>query len=435
MPQPVHPLVRAIGRWSLAGLALNSIIGSGIFGLPSLVVGLVGRASPLAVMIAGVAIAVILACYAEVASQFTVTGGTYLYVREAFGRFAGIQVGWFLLLVRLTASAATANLFVIYGGEFWPRAANPIPRFLILTLLVGTLAAANYRGVRAGAEVSNGFVLAKLLPLSLICLAGAIYLAAHHRAVVAASSPAGARAWLEAMLLLTFSYGGAESALIPAGEAKDPRRDAAFALFVALGIVTLIYTVIQWVVVGVLPDAAHSVRPLADVAGMLMGKGGTAVVAIGALLAVLGYLSANMLTLPRSTFALAEQGDFPSWFATIHRKFRTPHVSILVIAILIWLLALLGSFSWNVTLSAAARLLYYGLVCAAVPVLRKKQSGAASFPIPGGPAFAVVGVVICLVLFAGVDLSKFLILAVTFSIALLNWLVVRRTTQAFSLPR
>src|SRR5262249_52775264 len=157
------------------------MIGSGIFGLPSLVAGLVGRASLPAVVIAGAAIAVILACYAEVASRFTQTGGTYLYVREAFGRFAGIEVGWFTLLSALTARAGGANLFVIYLGEFWPQAANPIPRFLILTLLMGALAAVNYRGVRAGAEVSNLFVAAKLSPLGLVCLAGAFYLIATHR--------------------------------------------------------------------------------------------------------------------------------------------------------------------------------------------------------------------------------------------------------------
>ena len=436
MSQPVQPaLVRAMGRWSLAALAVNTIIGGGIFGLPSLVAGLVGRASVLAVVIAGVAIAVILACYAEVASRFTQTGGTYLYVREAFGRFAGIVVGWFLLLTALTARAAVANLFVIYLGEFWPQAANPISRFLILTLLVGALTAVNYRGVGAGANVSNVFVVAKLVPLSLVCLAGAFYLIATHRVMPAASVTAGVGAWLQAMLLLFFAYGGATYALLPSGEAKDPRRHAAFAMFVALALVTLIYTLIQWAVVGVLPDPEHSARPLADVARILMGKGGAALIAVGALLSVIGYFSASMLTVPRLTFALAEQGDFPYWFAAVHRVFRTPYVSILVVAIVIWLLALVGSFAWNVTLSAVARLLYYGMVCAALPALRKKHPGAASVGLPGGPAFAVVGVVICLVLFAGVNFGESLILIATFSMALLNWLAVRRGAPTFSPPR
>jgi amino acid transporter len=428
-------LVRAIGRWSLAALIVNSMIGSAVFGLPSVVAGLVGAASPVAVLLAGAATAVIIACYAEVASRFVQAGGTYLYVRVAFGRLAGIQVGWLWLLTALTSRAAAASLFVIYVGEFWPQATHPIARFLILTTLVGLLAAVNYRGVRAGTQVSNVFVVAKLLPLSIVCLVGAFYLIATHHVIPSAAPPAGAHAWLKAMLLLTFAYGGYDGALNPMSEAKDPRRDVAFALFVALITVVAVYALIQWIVIGVLPDPAHSARPLADAARILMGEGGAAAIAIGALVSVLGYLSAGMLTGPRYTFALAEQGDFPSRFAAVHPRFRTPHFSILFFGIVIWLLALIGSFSWNVTLSAVARLFYLGLVCAAVPVLRKKQPGVAAFQLPGGPVFAVLGVAICMGLLAGVDLSQSLILAATFSIALLNWLLVRRATPIPSLTR
>jgi len=310
-----------------------------------MVASLVGTVSPVAVLLAGAATAVMIACYAEVASRFTQAGGTYLYVRVAFGRLAGIQVGWLWLLAAFTSRAAAASLFVIYVGEFWPQATHSIPRFVILTMLVGILAAVNYHGVRAGAQVSNVFVVAKLLPLGVVCVAGAFYLVATHRGVPAATPPAGAAAWLKAMLLLIFAYGGYEAALNPMSETKDPRRDVAPALFVALVTVVAVYTLIQWIVICVLPDPAHSARPLADAAMILMGKGGAVLIAIGALVSILGYLSAGMLTGPRYVFALAEQGDFLSPFAAVHPKFRTPHFSILFFAILIWLLALIGSFS------------------------------------------------------------------------------------------
>jgi len=90
-----------------------------------------------------------------------------------------------------------------------------------------------------------------------------------------------------------------------------------------------------------------------------------------------------------------------------------------------WLLALLGSFTWNATLSAVARLLYYGLVCAALPVFRRKQPGAAMFRLPAGTLFAVLGTVICAVLITGVNLSGSLILLATAVVAMLNWLLVR----------
>src|SRR5215469_16801667 len=101
-------LVRAIGRWSFSALTVNCIIGSGVFGLPSAIAQKAGRASILGVVLAGAAMGVIMACIAEVASRFTETGGPYLYVREAFGRFMGIQVAWLVWFVRLTACAANA---------------------------------------------------------------------------------------------------------------------------------------------------------------------------------------------------------------------------------------------------------------------------------------------------------------------------------------
>ncbi|HTT43608.1 MAG TPA: APC family permease [Steroidobacteraceae bacterium] len=417
-------LVRVIGRWSMVALAVNCIIGSGIFGLPSLLAGYVGRSSPVAVLIGGLAMGVIIGCYAEVASQFTETGGHYIYVRRAFGRFAGLQVGWLNLLSRITACGASVNLLVISLGEFWPSAGAPVPRLIIITLLVGTLAAANYRGVASGTLVSNVSVATKLVPLAVVGAVGLLYLALHGR--TAPPLPAGdVHGWLGAMLLLFFAYGGYETALNPMGEARDPRRDAAFALFVALIVVTFFYTALQLIVVDVLPDAPHSERPLADAARVMMGEGGAALISIGALISVYGYLSANMLSVPRGIFALAERGDFPRAFAAVHPGFRTPHVSILSVALLMWAFSLFGGFAWNVTLSAVARLFYYGAVCAAVPVLRRRQPGAAAFRLPGGALLPALGVLICLVLLTRVDFSKSLILLAVILAATVNWLLVR----------
>lgn len=418
--------MRAIGRWSLAALVVNSIIGSGIFALPADVARLIGPASPWAVLAAGAAAGVIMACFAEVASQFSAAGGPYLYTRAAFGRLVGIEMGWMLWLVRVAAPAATANLFVIYLGEFWPKAAMPLPRFFILTSLYGILTLINYRGVRASTHVSNVFTVAKLVPLFVVAIAGAFYLMAGHGVTTLLTMRADRSAWQKAALLLVFAYGGFETALTPLSEAKDPRRDAVFALFTGLITCTVLYTVIQWAVVGVLPDPGHSARPLADVARLALGRGGAAFVSVGALISVYGYLSANMLGVPRITFALAENGDFPSIFAAIHPRFRTPYVSILAFSLLSWLLALLGSFTWNATLSAVARLLYYGLVCATLPVFRRKQPEAALFRLPGGNYFAVLGAGICMVLITGVNLGGSLILLATALVALVNWVLVRR---------
>src|ERR1700722_19114088 len=141
--QESQGLVRAMGRWSLTALVINSIIGSGIFGLPSVVAGYVGRLSPLAYLFAAAGIGVIVACFAEVASQCGAAGGPYLYARKAFGRFVGIEIAWLLWLVRLTAAAAAANLFTNYLTEFWPAVQQPAARLSVLAALIGFIAAVN----------------------------------------------------------------------------------------------------------------------------------------------------------------------------------------------------------------------------------------------------------------------------------------------------
>jgi len=421
---PKPQLVRAIGRWSMAALAVNTILGSAIFGLPSVLAGAVGNASPLAVVLGGLAMAVIVSCYAEVASQFTGSGGSYLYVRYTFGRLAGIQVGWLNLLTRFSAYGAAVNLFVLYLGEFYPDIAHPLPRFAVITLLVASLTIVNYRGVTGGTLVSNVSVVAKLLPLFVLSVIGVGFLIVHPPHLELASQ-ADASGWFKAMLLLFFAYGGYEAILISSGEARDPRGDAPFALFTALAVIALLYTLLQLTVVGVLPDPAHSDRPLADVARVLVGEPGAALIAVGALISVFGFLSAHLLTGSRSIYSLSELGDFPAVFAAVHPRFRTPHLSIAVFGLSIWVFALLGSFSWNATLSAVGRLGYYAAVCAAVPILRRRQPDAAKFRLRGGLLLPVLGVLICLVLLMHVDYSKSLILAGTVAVGLVNWLWVR----------
>jgi len=435
-PSRTQPeLLRAIGRWSMVALALNSILGAGIFGLPSTLAGLLGRASPAAVLLAGAGMSVIVACYAEVASQFTETGGTYLYLRYTFGRLVGLEVGWMSLLARLTGCAAAVNLLIAYLGEFWPGVTAALPRLAVITLFVGTLAGVNYRGVGAGAMLSNVTALTKLLALFAVAGAGMAWLCVHPALAAAPVTPTR-EGWLKAMLLLLFAYGGYEAALNPMGEAKDPRRDVAFALLVAISIIAALYSTLQLVVVGVLAHAAASERPLADVAGVLLGRPGALLISVGALVSIYGYVSANMLTVPRSLLALAEGGDFPAAFGRIHPRFRTPYVSIVVFALLVWVFSQLAGFSWNVTLSAVARILYYAGICAAVPVLRATQPAAAAFRLRGGITLPAAGVAICVLLLGGVDFSKSVILLATIAIGLLNWALVRGCpAPAFRAPK
>jgi amino acid transporter len=144
---------------------------------------------------------------------------------------------------------------------------------------------------------------------------------------VAESYPAGA--WLSAVLLLIYAFSGFESALIPAGEVRNPARDVPVALMAGLPIVTAVYFLVQVVVVRLLANPAHTDRPLSAAGDVFGGSAMAAMVSVGALLSTFGSLAANMIANPRVTLALAEQGDFPHWFAAIHRRYQTPYVSML----------------------------------------------------------------------------------------------------------
>jgi APA family basic amino acid/polyamine antiporter len=404
MPERSQPnLVRAIGRWSLAALTINCIIGSGIFGLPSQLSATLGKASPFAWIFAAIPTALVMACFAEVSSRFDQTGGVYLYARTAFGRTTGIAVAWLGWLARLTAAAANANLFVIYLAEFWPGAKGPLSRLLILTLLLGVLTMVNYIGVQRGTTQSNLFTAAKLITLGGFIIAGLLFLAMNHHALAISPPHGPASKWLHPILLLIFAYGGYETALMPGGEAKDPRRDYPFALLVALITCAIVYTMTQLVLISILPEFFQVDRPMAAAAQLILGPAGAVLVSVGVLISCYGYLSANILGFPRILFAMAEQGDMPAVLARVHRRFRTPYVAIVIFALLLWGFSVAGSFDWNLFISAMSRLIYYSSVCVALPVLRHRRVGNAQFQLPMGNLIAVLAVVASLLLFPKLD--------------------------------
>lgn len=404
---------------------VNFTIGAGIFGLPSAAAAILGRQSPIAYLIAAAGIGIVAACVAEVASRFHQAGGPYLYARAAFGRFLGLQTGWLLWLTRVSSAAAVANVFVDYSAGFWPQAKAPFNRLAILTILIGGLALVNIRGASMGTRVSNLFTVAKLLPLLMLVAGGLFFIHLHGSPVPPhpESHPTGA--WLSAVLLLIYAFTGFEAALIPAGELKNPDRDIPMATLVALALVAIVYFLVQVVVVRMLPNSAQTDHPLSAAAYVFGGGTMAHIVSMGALLSSFGSLAANTIANPRLTFAFAEQGDFPRWFGTIHRRYHTPYISIIAFAILLWALALLGTFRWNATLSALSRLFAYGISCAALPILRKKLPGQKSFQLPGGVIFALLGILFALVLVSRMGRAELATLTITAALAFLNWVAVR----------
>jgi amino acid transporter len=308
-----------------------------------------------------------------------------------------------------------------------PAARAPLVRDGILTVLIGFLAAVNYRGVTSGKWLSNFFTITKILLLALFIAAGLLALALHPQIrVTPAAVPATTGDWFAAVLLMVYAYGGFEAALFASGEANNPRKDAPAALAIALTTATLLYVAVQYVVIYTLANPAATTKPAVDAARQFLGPLGVTLVAAGTLVSVYGYLSANMLHTPRVTFAMGERGDFPSFFAKIHPRFRTPHISILAFAVLVLLFSVGGDFRWNATLSAVARLFMYGAVAAALPALRRKRPGGAEFRLLGGAVFAVLALIFTGLLLTTVRWREGIVVLGTFAIASANWFWARR---------
>ena len=420
-------LVRTIGRCSLTALMVNSIIGGGIFGLPSLLDARLGALSPVAYLVAGAGVVVIACCIAEVSSRYDETGGLYLYARDALGGFAGLVVAWLTWLTRISAPAAVADLFCTYLGQFFPSLATRAGESLVLAVLLGHLAVLNYIGVKAGKTVSNCFTAVKVGFLLFFIFSGLliVLLRPEIRVPLSATMPS-AKNWFEAILLLVYAYGGFEGALFVGGESTDPKRDTPIALLLALAVVAFLYTAVQFVTVSTLPGAATSVRPLSDAAQHFLGPAGASAMAFAALVSAYGYLSANLLHSSRITFAMAEHGDFPRLLAAVHPRFRTPYFSILLYALAVFILAILGDFRWNAMLSAVSRLVIYGAMAVALPILRRRQDGKAQFLLPAPYLFSGLALLFSIVLLTKMGRGEFYVVGTTCVIALLNWAFVRR---------
>ena len=418
--------VRAIGQWAMAGLVINCTIGSGIFGLPGELNRLLGRASPMAMIVAGLVMASIMASAAEVAGQFSEPGGAYLYARRSFGHFVGLQVGWFSLLSTIAAGATVANLFIVYLAGEIPAAGHGITRAVVLLAYVGVPAAVNYFGVRKGATLSNILVVSKVLPLALIIVLGVARFSWHFELIHSEEIVApGWGAWLNALLLLMFAYQGFEYAIIAGGEIKDPRRTLPLALAAGLLVVIAVYTLLQFVTVATI-GTSTSARAVADTASVLVGSTGGILTTIAVLVSTGGAESSIMLDAPRLIFSLAAEGEFPKVLARLHPQFHTPTVATVCYAVVVWMLAVSGGFLWLLAITAASSMIMYISICAALIQLRRHQPRADALRIPFGHALSVIGIAVSLLLIARLHFGQALLMGVTVLLATGNWWLLRR---------
>ncbi|KAF1719493.1 APC family permease [Pseudoxanthomonas wuyuanensis] len=398
-PPPERPgFVRAVSRWQIVGLSINDVIGSGIYLLPAATALLLGPASLWAVLLAGLAVAMLVLCYAQAASYFDEPGGSYLYAREAFGPFVGFEIGWMVWLTRIASAAALSNALADAVARFWPAAGSGGGRLAIVVGSLGLLTLINVIGIKSAARTGVALVIGKLLPLLLFVGIGMFYV---DWSFAISGQPPDLRNLGEAALLLLFAYAGFENIPAAAGEFKNPRRDVPFALMTMIATVTLIYAAVQLVAQGTLPGLAQSQTPLADASAVFSGETLALILTVGATISILGTNSNTMLLGPRVLYALAHDGFGPRLLAGIHPRFHTPAAAIITQGALALALALSGSFVQLAMLSVVARLFAYIGTALSVLVLRRQHGHRSDvLQLPGGAAIPVIALLLSLGLLA-----------------------------------
>lgn len=387
-------LIRAVSRWQVVGLSINDVIGSGVYLLPAAAAFLLGPMSIWAVLLAGLAVAVLILCFAEASSYFDEPGGAYLYTREAFGDFIGFEVGWMTWLARVTSVASLSVGFALALGYLWPGATEGWGRAAVITGSLGILTWINVIGVKEGAKMAVLLTIAKSLPLLLFIAIGLFFI---DGTLLAGDMPEISFTSLsEAVLLLLFAYCGFENTPGAAGEFKNPQRDIPFALLTMVALVTLIYTLAQLVAVGTLPGLAQSDSPLAESAAQFAGPAIAVVMTIGAMVSIFGNVGNSTLVGPRYLYALAQDGFGHKALARVHPRYHTPAIAIVVQSGIALILALSGSFVELAMLSIIARLVTYVGTVAALPLLRKRFGNREkAFRLPGGNTIPFIALGLC----------------------------------------
>ncbi len=330
---PAGELPRRLGLLDSAAIVVGTIIGSGIFVVPNLV----ARSLPsepwiLACWVfTGVLSFFGALAYAELGAMIPATGGQYVFLREAYGPLAGFLCGWTYFFVIISAAIAWLSItFATYVGYFVPL--GPAVSKMIAVGLIAAVTLINYRGVKAGAAVQKTFTLMKILGLAV--LVGAAFLSSPHASPAATSQAGGVTVsgFGVAMIACLLSYDGWVALSFVAGEVKDPKRNLPLALAVGLALAIAIYVVANVAYLRVLSPSEIAATPRvgALVAERTMGTAGGAFISATILLSIVGAINGWAMAAPRIYFAQARDGLFFRRFASVHPRFQTPHLSILM---------------------------------------------------------------------------------------------------------
>lgn len=429
-------LFRGLGLFSVVCIGINATVGSGVFALPDDMHREMGGWSPLAFALCAALLLPVALCMAELAGRTDETGGPYVYARAAFGNTVGFFVGWYCWIATFVAWAANTTLFVEVvqrkllgdsGATPEALAAMTVQNKIASVAIILVLGLVNYVGVKPGAAVVNIVTVAKLV--AVFCFV-AVGLTAFDSSRLGGALPAGTAGIGQGIYLALFPLQGFEVAPVTAGETKNPKRNVPLGTMGTLVFSALLYVLVQAVLAASYPKLGDKTEtPLQD-AAMHLGPTIGLIVLIGSMVSIGGFTAGSALGSPRYAEAIAKDGLFPAWLGNIHERFRTPHIAILVTAVVTAILAVFFDYRRLVGIANITVVVQYVVSCLAVPALRKRQLAERleddnKFVVPGGRwLLPLIGAVGSAFLLVGVKAEEWLFAAVSAGLgwAILAWM-------------
>ena len=412
-------LQRALGLWSATSIIIGTVIGGGIFLVPTDMIKAVGTPSMVFfVWIFGGVLSLFGALtYAELSAAMPDAGGEYVYLNAAYGPFFGFIYGWTQTWVAKSASLATlATSFYTYFADFVPVLAKP---FLIIPLPIGPgggplpirygqlvgilvilfLASVNYAGVRAGGTVQVAMTALKL-GLIVALVVGALLSAQSQSANLHTSTPAelpGAPGFFAALVAALWAYDGWNNAGMLGSEVDRPERNLPRALVLGTLLTVALYMLTNWAYFSVLtaPEVAGSERVAADMMRKILGAGGGKLVSAAAMVSIFAAINGSILSGSRVPYAMARNRYFFEFLAKVHPRFRTPSTSIVLVSGWACVLLLSGQYKQLYTMVIFPSWILYGMTAASVIVLRIRRP---DLPRP----YRVIGYPVVPILFVAV---------------------------------
>ena len=398
-PSKTHPpaLRRALGPWSTVAIIMGTVIGSGIFLVPTDMVKAVGTPGKVfAVWVFGGVLSLFGALtYAELSAALPAAGGEYAYLTAAYGPFWGFLYAWTQTWVAKSASiAALATAFYSYLADFLPGLQAPLYvvswpigpgggpleiRYgqLLAIFLILFLSAVNYRGVRVGGRVQVGVTALKVILIGGVIAIGLLSRQAHVLNLSTSTTPipGGAAGFFAALVAALWAYDGWNNAGMLGSEVENPQRTFPLALIAGVTAIIGVYLLTNLAYFSVLNagEVASSDRVAADMMRRIAGPHGAGAVSVAAMISIFAALNGSILSGSRVPYAMARDGYFFRHIGKVHPIFRTPSASILLLGVWSSLFVLSGHYSDLYNAVIFPSWILYGMTAAAVIVLRRKR--------------------------------------------------------------